>query len=73
MQLTNANYHAFFRQAAMLDWSSYDAGEAVMNAMPLFHVAGVNVGVLAAAQGAKTVVLREIDPTAILKLIPEIL
>ena len=71
VQLTNANYNAFFRPAAMLDWSSYAAGEAVMNAMPLFHVAGVNVGVLAAAQGAKTVVLREIDPTAILKLIPE--
>ncbi|NBC21216.1 MAG: long-chain-fatty-acid--CoA ligase [Alphaproteobacteria bacterium] len=69
VQLTHRNYLAFFEQAGMLEWSSYDAGDAVMNAMPLFHVAGVNVGVLAALQGAKTVVLRDIDPQAILGLI----
>ncbi len=71
VQLTNDNYRAFFTQAKLLEWSSYDAGDAVMNAMPLFHVAGVNVGILASAQGAKTVILREIDPQLILKLIPE--
>ena len=71
VMLTNANYIAFFNQASHLEWSSYGVGEAVMNAMPLFHVAGVNVGVLAMAQGAKTVILREIDPGAILRLIPE--
>ncbi|MEQ9506572.1 MAG: long-chain-fatty-acid--CoA ligase [Hyphomonas sp.] len=71
VMLTNDNYQAFFRQAGLLEWSSYDAGEAVMNAMPQFHVAGVNVGVLAALQGSKTVILREIDPQAILRLIPE--
>ena len=71
MQLTNDNYLAWFRQASLLEWSSYEAGEAVMNAMPQFHVAGVNVGILGAAQGAKTVILRDIDPQLILKLIPE--
>jgi acyl-CoA synthetase (AMP-forming)/AMP-acid ligase II len=69
VMLTNDNYHAFFKQASLLEWSSYGVGEAVMNAMPLFHVAGVNVGVLASQQGAKTVILREIDPQLILKLI----
>ena len=72
VQLSNASYEAFFCQAAMLEWSSYGAGEAVMNAMPLFHVAGVNVGVLAAAQGAKAVILRDIDPGLILKLVEEL-
>jgi len=71
VQLTDANYMGFFSQAAELEWSSYGVGDAVMNAMPLFHVAGVNVGLLAAAQGAKTIVLREIDPATILRLIPE--
>ena len=71
VQLTDANYMGFMRQAAELEWSSYGAGDAVMNAMPLFHVAGVNVGILATAQGAKTVILRDIDPQLILKLIPE--
>ena len=37
--------------------------------MPLFHVAGVNVGILATAQGARTVVLPEINPAEILDLI----
>ncbi len=71
VQLTNDNYKAFFTQASLLEWSSYGVGEGVMNAMPLFHVAGVNVGILATAQGARTVILREIDPQLILKLIPE--
>ena len=71
VMLTNANYLAFMRQAAVLEWSLYDAGDTVMNAMPLFHVAGVNVGLLAMAQGAQTVILREIDPAQLLKLIPE--
>ncbi|MFN3836068.1 MAG: long-chain-fatty-acid--CoA ligase, partial [Glycocaulis sp.] len=71
VQLTNDNYRAFFTQASLLEWSSYGVGEGVMNAMPLFHVAGVNVGILATAQGARTVILREIDPQLILKLIPE--
>ena len=34
-------------------------------------MAGVNVGILTAAQGAKAVVLRDIDPTLILKLVEQ--
>ncbi|MEO1100769.1 MAG: long-chain-fatty-acid--CoA ligase [Pseudomonadota bacterium] len=71
VQLTDRNYLGFFKQAGTLDWAAYDAGDAVMNAMPLFHVAGVNVGVLAALQGAKTVVLREIEPTMLLKMVED--
>lgn len=71
VMLTNANYMAFMRQCSVLEWSSYDVGDAVLNAMPLFHVAGVNVGILAMAQGAETVVLREIAPAELLRLIPE--
>jgi acyl-CoA synthetase (AMP-forming)/AMP-acid ligase II len=71
VQLTNDNYRAFFTQASLLEWSSYGVEEGVMNAMPLFHVAGVNVGILSTAQGARTVILRDIDPQLILKLIPE--
>ena len=69
VMLTNSNYRGFMEQAGELEWSSYDAGDSVMNAMPLFHVAGVNVGILATAQGARTVVLPEINPAEILDLI----
>ena len=71
VMLTNKNYKTFYDLASLLAWSSYDEGESVMNAMPLFHVAGVNVGVLALHQGARTVVLPEIDPTEILRLVEE--
>ncbi|MEO1662335.1 MAG: long-chain-fatty-acid--CoA ligase [Pseudomonadota bacterium] len=71
VMLTNANYRGFMEQAGQLEWSSYDAGDNVMNAMPLFHVAGVNVGILAAAQGARTIVLPEINPVEILDLIEQ--
>ena len=71
VMLTNGNYNAVFREAAKLDWSSYEEGEAVMNAMPLFHVAGCNIGILTAAQGAKAVILRDIDPDVILDLVEE--
>ena len=71
VQLTNANYTSFMSQAGVLDWAGFDAGEPVMLAMPLFHVAGVNMGVLALHQGSKTVVLREIDPMIILNLIEQ--
>ena len=71
VMLTNDNYRSVFEEAGKLDWSAYAEGEVIMNAMPLFHVAGCNIGILATAQGAKTVVLREIDPKVILDLVEE--
>lgn len=69
VMLTNDNYKDYFEQCAVLDWASYGVGDAVMNAMPLFHVAGVNVGILAVAQGSRTIVLPDIHPVEILDLI----
>ncbi|MEM9738931.1 MAG: long-chain-fatty-acid--CoA ligase [Pseudomonadota bacterium] len=71
VQLTDANYMALFVQAAELEWASYLPGEVVMNIMPLFHVGGVNVGLLSTLQGAKAVILREIDPAQILDVIEQ--
>ena len=71
VQLSSANYQAFMERAFSLPWAMYETGERVMNAMPLFHVAGVNIGVLAVAHGAQTPILREVDPVLILKLVEE--
>ncbi len=71
VMLTNANYADLFDAAASQEWASYKAGDVVMNAMPLFHVAGCNSGILALAQGAKTVVVPDIVPTEILDLIEQ--
>ncbi len=71
VQLSNDNFMAFFDQAFLQGWAKYEEGDVALNCMPLFHVAGVNFGILTAAQGAKAVILREIDPQAILKLTEE--
>ena len=68
VMLTEKNYAALFASATQA-WAKFDAGDAAMVAMPLFHVAGANMGMLGLLQGAMTVVLREADPTEILKTI----
>jgi len=71
VQLTNNNFLSFFEQAAELIWAHYDIGDPVLDAMPLFHIAGVNIGLLSLIQGAKAVILREIHPVHILDLIEQ--
>lgn len=71
VQITNDNYLSFFEQAAELIWAHYEVGDPVLDAMPLFHIAGVNIGLLSLIQGAKAVILREIHPVHILDLIEQ--
>jgi acyl-CoA synthetase (AMP-forming)/AMP-acid ligase II len=65
VQLTEANYAALFESAGA-QWARYAPGDAVLVAMPLFHVAGANIGMLAIQQGARAVVMREADPGKII-------
>jgi acyl-CoA synthetase (AMP-forming)/AMP-acid ligase II len=70
VQITDDNYMHFFKFGFEADWARYDSGDAVLIAMPMFHVAGINSAILATAQGAKAVVLETVDPVEILRLIP---
>jgi acyl-CoA synthetase (AMP-forming)/AMP-acid ligase II len=70
VQLTEANYAAVFASATE-QWARFEAADAVLVAMPLFHVAGANMGMLGLFQGARCVIMREADPGAILTLIQE--
>jgi fatty-acyl-CoA synthase len=69
VQLTNANYLGILECAEAMGLATYTPEDVVLIAMPFFHVAGVNIGVLALAQGARGIVLGDIDPQVILKLI----
>ncbi|MCA3692506.1 AMP-binding protein, partial [Aquidulcibacter sp.] len=69
VQITNQNYMAFFEFGIGAQWAKYEAGEAVLIAMPMFHVAGINSAILCIAQGARAVVLEQVDPVEILRLI----
>ena len=70
VQLSTANYFAFFNAAAAAQWADFAAGEVALACMPVFHVAGVNMGVIAVAQGCTAVIMKEVDPVQILELIP---
>jgi acyl-CoA synthetase (AMP-forming)/AMP-acid ligase II len=69
VELSHANYMALMRAAASVQGFDYKAGEGVINAMPQFHVAGANIGIVSLASGARLVVLRDLVPDAILALV----
>lgn len=69
VQLTSRNYMTVFDLADRFDGLKYQVGETVLGAMPFFHVAGVNIALIALARGARTAVVRDILPDAVLDLI----
>ncbi len=69
VQITSANYLAIFECLGGVPIGKYEPDDVVLIAMPLFHVAGVNLGLLTLAQGAHGIVLGETDPAEILRLI----
>jgi acyl-CoA synthetase (AMP-forming)/AMP-acid ligase II len=68
VQLTDANYACLFDNAIGAGWARFEAGKSNLVCMPLFHVAGVNTGLLALVQGARVVLMREVDPGLMLRL-----
>jgi len=69
VQITNANYLAIFKCLGEVPIGKYEPDDVVLIAMPLFHVAGVNLGLLTLAQGAHGIVLGETDPAEIIRLV----
>ncbi len=66
VQLTNRNYIAFFELAQKSGWADNDPGEVNLVAMPDFHVAGVNAGLVATGQGACAVIMKQVEPAKVL-------
>ena len=69
VRLTNRNYLAAFELVAASRGLDYDLGDTVLAAMPFFHVAGVNIALVAMASGARSAVVRDVAPDLILDLI----
>ncbi|MDH3752908.1 MAG: long-chain-fatty-acid--CoA ligase [Acidimicrobiia bacterium] len=67
-QLTNQNFNALLTAAASWDM---DTSSVSIAAMPLFHIGGSGWSLFGMAKGAKTVLLRELDPSKLLELITE--
>jgi acyl-CoA synthetase (AMP-forming)/AMP-acid ligase II len=71
VQLTNKNYRAFLQCAKDVQGFRYEVDERVMNAMPLFHVAGTNVGIAGLAQGARLCIVRDLIPQQVIAILSE--
>ena len=64
--LTNANYAAVIRQCMSAGWVDWQSTDQVLVCMPLFHVGGVNVSLIAATCGACAIVSPRADVDSIL-------
>ncbi len=68
VQLTNENYISIFHQGTKAGWANWRPDDVVLVCMPLFHVAGVNIGLLGNLHGCRNIILKDVDPQVILKL-----
>jgi len=69
VELTHANLlHCLDRGLAE---AGFDADAVNLVCMPLFHIAGSGWGLVGMYRGARTVMLRDVDPEAIVRTIPE--
>lgn len=69
VQITNGNYISIFHQGTLAGWANWSEDDVVLVCMPLFHVAGVNIGVLGNLHGCKNIIIKDVDPQLILSLI----
>ena len=69
VRLTNRNYLAIFELVATSGGLEYEPGDTVLAAMPFFHVAGINVALIAMASGSRSAILRDAAPQLMLDTI----
>lgn len=50
-------------------WSQWDSTDVALVAMPLFHIGGTATGLIALYNASAAVIIREVDPVEILRLI----
>ena len=63
----HVRYTKFIEAVIRAGWGAYAPGHRQLVAMPMFHVAGLNIAILVTLQGGTNVVLPAVDPEAILK------
>ncbi len=69
VELTNRNLLG--AMAAGVDSWSFDRDSISLVAMPLFHIAGSGWAIVGFVAGGTNVLMREVDPAEILRLVPE--
>ncbi|KUH89050.1 long-chain-fatty-acid--CoA ligase [Mycobacterium sp. IS-1556] len=67
VMLTNDNY--FCKATGIAEKWRFDADSVSLAVMPMFHMAGSGWALVGLCEGARTVVLRDVDPSAILEAV----
>jgi len=67
--LTHANSLAQCRAGAQLSYAQWQAGKSTLLALPVFHIAGAVVALLSVLQGTRAVMVREINPAELARVI----
>lgn len=70
VQLTNGNMQDALVQVRA-DWGEWHTEDHALLCMPLFHIAGVNVGLIGLHSGSKVTIMPDVDPAEIIRLIGE--
>src|SRR5215472_16251234 len=69
--LTHANCMAQCRAGTQISYARWQAGKSTLLALPIFHIAGALVGLLSIYQGTRAVMLREIVPAELARVVAE--
>ena len=70
-RLTHRTQLTMIESAVAAEWGKWEAGKTALITVPLFHVAGANMGLIALAQGARSVIMREMDAMRLARLLAE--
>ncbi len=70
VELTNRNFLAFLADYRSGGLNGIGSADVVLTCMPIFHVTGTNVGMIALAYGCTNVVMEEMSIPGLLDLIP---
>ena len=68
-ELTHANFLSTLHSMQQDGWMDWEASDINLICMPMFHIAGSNWALVGLLAGCRNIILRDIDPTAILQLI----
>jgi len=71
VELTHRNYIAYLISAQSAGWGDVGSQDVALLCMPVFHVAGTNLGLIALSHGCKTVIMEEVDVDGIIEAISE--
>ena len=69
VQLTNSNFSSANIMATHGYFEHFEEGSVNLVCMPVFHVAGTNMGLGGYVFGCKSIIIPEVDPTLILELV----